>query len=316
MLGYGAAMLSPGQSIHAQKRKVSVFDYQSPRQFLLDALSEKQKKNPGYSLRQWCLKMGQKSHTLVTLILQGKRPLRIKHAAMFARGLDLASQENVYFQGLIQMENATTPEEKKLCALWLSDLHPGGVFTTRELDEFSVISDWVHMTILSMTRLKGLSGSPEEISKRLGLKVSTNEVRAAVSRLLDLGLIQKNKDGKLEATYHRVTSKDEIASSGGREYHRQVIDLAKNAIEAQSIHEREFQSFGIAIAQDKIQLAKDMIKKFRAQFAQTVGARPGEGDEVYQTNIQFFRLTESPREKSVSSEDEGAKFNDAGSYTG
>lgn len=285
--------------------KPSVFDYKSARQFLLDTLAEKQRKNPGYSLRQWCQKMGLTSHTLLTLLLQGKRPLRIKHTQFLSKGLELNSQENLYFQALIQMEGATTPEEKDLCRIWLSDLHPGGNFSTRELDEFSVIADWVHMTILSMTRLKSFKGTPEEIRKKLGNKVSIHEVRAAVNRLSGLGLVEI-KDGVLLSTFSRVVTKDDIANKGAREYHRQVITLAQEAIESQSVDEREFQSFGLAIPKDKLALAKKMIRKFRTQFAEAVGAEVGEADEVYQMNMQFFRLTESPAEKSVSVEDEGA----------
>jgi len=291
----------------AQAKSLNVFDYTSARQFMLDSLAEKQRRNPGYSLRQWCNKMGLQSHTLLTLLLQGKRPLRIKHAQFLSKGLDLNSQENLYFQALIQLENAETLEEKNLCRLWLSDLHPGGNFTTRELDEFSAISDWVHMTILSMSRLKGFTGAEEEIRKKLGKKISIHEVRMAVNRLLDLGLLEK-KDGTLVPTYHRVVTKDDVANSGAREYHRQVIDLAKNAIEEQDVSERELQSFAIAVPNEKIDLAKQMIRKFRTQFAEAIGASIGTGDEVYQMNMQFFRLTESPVEKLVSTEDEGAAF--------
>ena len=49
-------------------------------------------------------------------------------------------------------------------------------------------------------------------------------------------------------------------------------------------------------------LAKEMIRRFRSQFTSAVGAE-GDGDEVYQMNMNFFQLTESPAIKMV--EDEG-----------
>lgn len=50
----------------------------------------------------------------------------------------------------------------------------------------------------------------------------------------------------------------------------------------------------MAIAEDKISLAKDMIRKFRAKLSKAVS---GDGDYVYQTNIQFFQLTNEPQVK-------------------
>jgi len=79
------------------------------------------------------------------------------------------------------------------------------------------------------------------------------------------------------------------------------MDLAKEALTNQNIEDREFQSFTMAIDKQKIPLAKEMIRKFRAKLSKTVS---GNGDYVYQTNIQFFQLTECLVNKH---EDEGVR---------
>ena len=245
--------------------------------------------------------MDLKSHTLLVMLLQGTRPLRVKHAAFLAKGLRLSSQEKLYLQALIQFEGAEDPEEKSLYELWLSDLNPGKEFRTKEVDEFMVISHWVHMAILAITQLRDFESSAQWIHARLKSKVEISEINAALTRLLSLGLLVKNKEGKLEATFNRVTTRDDVANAGARKYHQEVLKLAGEAIEKSPITQREAQSFVLSVSSDKIPLAKEMIRKFRAQFAQAIGSDAG--SEVYQMTVQFFQLTESPTSKGV--EDEG-----------
>lgn len=280
---------------------INVYNYQDPRQLLLDALAEMQKERPELSVRKWAREMELKSHSLLVMLLQGKRPLRVQHTTFLSKGLGLSTNEQMYFQTLVQYQNADTIEEKNLISTFLTDLHPGGEFKSRELDEFEVLSNWIHMTILAMTQLRDFKGTEEEVCKLLGGKVTINEVRAAMTRLMNLDLLAWTDDGLLKPTYNYVTTKDDVLSRGAREYHRQVMDLAKDALEEVPLEQREFQSFTMAVAKDKVSLAKSMIRQFRQKLHKAVS---GKGDNVYQTNIQFFQLTGCPGEIQ---EDEGAE---------
>ena len=278
-----------------------IFKYQSAKRYLLDYVAHQQTTNEEFSLRKWSKAMGLNSHAHVVMILQGKRSLSLKMATAFAKGLNLSSAEHLYLRALIQFESAETDEEKDLCRLWLSDANPGSDFRIREIDEYIVIAHWVHMAILAMTDTKNFDGSPEVIQKRLGGKVTLAEVRAAMERLKDLNLLSVI-DGKLTATFQRITTKDDVANRGAREYHKQVAKLGVTAVDEQSVDEREFQSFAVSVPSKKMALAKEMIRKFRSQFYEAMTSE--QGDHVYQTQIQFFRLTERPSEKSPK-EDEG-----------
>ena len=269
----------------------SIYHYQDPQQFVLDSFNNLQKNDPSFSVRKWSKEMELKGHSLLVMLMQGKRNIRVQHSEFLAKGLSLSSEEKVYLSTLIQYKNAKTLEEKKHIALFLQELHPGQDFNSTEVSAFIAISDWVYMAILAMTELKDFKGSEEEIVTRLNGKISISEVRSALIRLLDLKLIKWREDGKLMATYNRVTTSDDVSNEGAKEYHRQVLDLAKLAIDEQDISEREFQSFSMAISQAKIPLAKEMIRKFRKKLSHAVS---GDGDYVYQTNIQFFQLTKNP----------------------
>ncbi|MFL5814745.1 MAG: TIGR02147 family protein [Bdellovibrionia bacterium] len=288
----------------------SVYSYQSSRQFLLDQVNRWQNASGGDSIRNLAKRM-KISHTLLVMLIQGKRPLRVKHAPALALGFGLSASERIYLQALIQSESAKDVEEKQLCQLWLSELHPArSQVNTRLLDEFELVSNWVHMAILSICEIKDFDPRPEAIAARLGGRVTSVEVRSALERLKSLGLIRFEKEGRFVPTQSQVTTQDDVASQGVRNYYKQVSDLAKEAVERQTVEQREFQGFAFAVARHKIPLAKEMIRKFRAQFLKAMESDVPENgyDDVYQMNIQMFQLTESPvRQKRT--EDEGVDEN-------
>ena len=267
----------------------------------MDYVSHSQKVDPHFSLRRWSKAMGMNSHTLLVMILQGKRSLSLKQVPYFSKGMNLSSPERLYLQALIQFEAAESEEERDLCRLWMSEANPGNKGSIREVDEYLVIAHWVHMAILAMTENRNFTGKCEEIYERLAGKVYLADIRSAVERLKALDLVRET-DGRLICTSGRVTTKDDVANRGAREYHKQVAQLGIEAVDKQRVEMLEFQSFAVSVPRSKIPLAKEMIRKFRSKFYEAMTSEPG--DEVYQTQIQFFRLTESPSEM-VPKEDEG-----------
>lgn len=272
----------------------NVYQYESSQQFLLDSLAEKQKVDPSFSVRRWSQLMGFKSHSLLVMLLKNKRKIRLQHCDYFAKGMGLGSNELAYLKTLVQFENSSSSEEKNLISNFLNDLHPGDGFTSIEVDNFKVVSNWVYMAILAMTDLKNFKGTEEEITKLLGGKATLSEVRSALVRLLDMKLLDWAEDGSLKPTHRRVTTTDDVRNEGAREYHKQVSQLAMEAVEGQHVNDREFQAFALAVPKEKLPLAKEMIRQFRSKFSKAIS---GNGDNVYQMNIQFFQLTQNPSQR-------------------
>jgi uncharacterized protein (TIGR02147 family) len=284
--------------------EVSIFNYQNSRQYLVDKVKDLQGRDSSVSIRILAKRMGMKSHTLLVMLLQGKRPLRVKHAAALAKGFDLSSQERLYLQALIQFDSSEDLDEKQLCQLWLSDLHPAEPLKIRQIEEFELVSNWLHMAILALSTTHDFDPSAENIAKRFGDRASVAEVRSAIERLKNMKLIEFGADGKFRPSHHRVTTADDVASAGARKYHRGVMTLADQALDKVALERREFQGFSIAIADEKVPLAKEMIRKFRSQFAKAMESEST--NQVYQMNIQFFQLTESPA-RMGRIEDEGVE---------
>lgn len=276
--------------------KASIYLYKSATRYLLDRVVEKQKNDFNFSIRKWSKEMGFPSHSLLAMVLQGKRNLTLKQVPFFAKGLNLSTPEKMFFQGLIQVENAKTKEEKDWCELWLSELRPSSAseLKIRELDEYASISDWIHPALLALSDTRESYDDAESARIKLGSRHTAVETRVAIDRLVSLSLLKKDSAGLYRATCLRMTTKDDVATRGVREYHKQCAILASEKITEQNRHERELQSLAIAIPSTKLPQAKELIRKFRAQFSAAMGSE--HADQVYQLNLHFFRLTECPSE--------------------
>ena len=258
---------------------------------MLDYLTLRQKEDQKFSARKWSREMNLKGHSLLVMLLQGKRSLRTRHVDFLKTSLQLNKKEELFLKTLIQYENATDMKDKAHLAELLEEFHPEKNFESTLIDQFKIVSDWYYMAILAMTELKNFSGSEKEIFERFGGKLSSNEIRLALLRLKALGLLKSSPDGQLKATYKRITTANDLLNEGARIYHAQVMELAISAQEKLPLENREFQSFSMAVSEDKIPLIKEMIRNFRTKLSKAVS---GNGDHVYQVNIHFFQLTEGP----------------------
>lgn len=268
---------------------------------MLDYVSHKQKESRDFSVRKWAREMGLSSNALLVMLLQGKRPLRVKHATFLSKGLHFTAQESLYFQAMLQYDSALDPEEKKLCSLWLSELSPGKNFKIKEMDSYIAISHWIYTTLLAMTELREFTFTEEKIFKRLNKKATRTDIRAAVERLFSLGLLTRTPDGKIKSTFERVTTKPDLKDAGVIEYHEASSQLAKEMVSKLPPEKKEYQAFSLCIDSKKIPQAKEMLRKFRAQLVKAIGSE--QGDEVVQINLQLFQLTES--QASDKAKDEG-----------
>jgi transcriptional regulator with XRE-family HTH domain len=124
-----------------------------PRELLRAELAERCRRNPRYSLRAFARASGV-SHTVLSLVLAGKRPLSRKAAERLADYLNLDPDRR---RALLRpsRERAGLPTA------------PGCEYRQLSLDAFDLISDWHHLAILSALELpdarfeaRSLSRSP------------------------------------------------------------------------------------------------------------------------------------------------------------
>lgn len=252
-------------------------------------LQYKYSENSSFSVRSWSKKMGFKSHTSLVNFLNNDRKIKPQHVDFLLKGLKIKNDSENYFKALVHFNSAKTNLEKEFYISKLKTLHPNHELSFVELDQFKTIADWHHMAILEMINLKNFKNDYEWISKRLGNKVSKHQVQDAIKRMLHLGLISE-ANGQLTKTNKSLMTPKGKTNECIKEHHKQVIELAAQAVEEQSLNERYFNSCTMTIDASLINVATELIIEFRRKLAKVM--EKNQGDETYQLTVQFFRLTE------------------------
>jgi uncharacterized protein (TIGR02147 family) len=265
-----------------------IFDFLDVRDYLLASLAKKKAQNPSYSIRAWARQLGLKTQALLVNVLAGDRKLSVEFGNLIAMNLGLNGRELEYFKALVLSNLAQDQDTKTMLEARLSELRPDQFRTNMSLSNFKIISEWFHFTILEQFSLREPSSSLEELETKLRGKVTKSEISQSIRLLTNLGYLVESDD-KLRRSAENVVVRGEVPSLAIRKHHLGMLDLAKSALEEQSIHEREFRSTKLCIREEDYEKAKGFIKDFHEKM-QKLSVR-GEAKHVYAFNSQLFKLT-------------------------
>lgn len=227
--------------------------------------------------------------TLLARILKGERPITLEMAQKITRALRLSQDQGRFFEVLVLLARSKSIGERELYLDLLARLKPRKDVTSLTVDRFRMIRDWYHSAILEMVSLKGFDPDPKWIAKRLGRGVTPELTESAVQRLVRLGLLEKDSKGSLRRLpLGRVKIGDEIPSEAVREYHRQMLDLAKESLDDSTMKEREIRALTLAIKKENYPKLVKVIRQAISQLGEI--ATTEESDQVYQVNMAAFEL--------------------------
>jgi uncharacterized protein (TIGR02147 family) len=270
--------------------KLDVYDFSEPRDFLADVLQEKQSTNPRFSLRAWSKQLGLASPAALSLILRGERRLQPDLVAKIADSLKLKREEQNYLQVLTLYSNSSSETEKQLYSDLLKQLRPDKEFSTLTLDRFRTIADWHHFAIYEMVDLRDFREDSAWIAERLESQITPTMASDAIERLIRLQLLSRSKDGHLrKSNQSQVFTTTDVPSDALKKYHTQMLEKAIQALKSQNVQEREISSNTIAIDKKRLPEAKKVIRRFQNEIAEL--CESSAAHEVYQLNVQFFRIT-------------------------
>jgi len=252
-------------------------DVGSAQSFLLEEFQRRVRLNPRYSLRSYARALGLSPGAL-SEVLRRRRPLSLKTAAKIIKSLGLSGLEADKLYSFIEDERRGSIE--------------GALFdkpAARKLDEdtFHLVAEWQHFAILNLMNCEGFVWRASHIAKRLGLGVA--QADHAMKLLLRVGLVKKTNRG-FECAHDFVLSPEGVSSAAVRAYHRQMLDKAIQALELQSIDDRDITGVGFAV--DPAQLAQ--VKRDISEFQDRLAAKYSKGKrrEVYFLEVALFRLSQ------------------------
>lgn len=231
------------------------------RILLQNEFSRRCQSNPRYSVRAFARDV-ELDPSSISQILSGSRRVSEKMRLKIANkiGLDLKKRDH----------KAT--DEKYLLL---------------SLDTIAAISDWHHFAILDLTLLPGFKSEIPWIAKKLN--ISLTETRTSIDRLKRLGLLVE-KSGKLCKSKSHFSNYDKgVTSQAHKEYQRQIITKALQAVDMCAQERKDITSITIAADSSKLPEVREKIKQFRREMCDFL--ETGTRDSVYHLAVQLYPVT-------------------------
>lgn len=250
------------------------------QKILHQKFEELRTRNPSFSRRAFSKRLGL-SAGAISELFSGQRKVSKKLAERIANKLSLDPQERAElfasFPQQSSQQDTVDPTYLQLSA-----------------DQFHIIGDWYHFAILTLMKTKDFKSDATWIAERLGLPKQI--VRTAIDRLLRVGLVKEESNGKLTRSKAHYRTSDDVANISVRKAHSQYIEKAREALDTVPVEKRDYTSLMIAINPEKLTLAKEKIRKFQDKLAKELEVDPQ--SEVYQLCIHLFPLTKIQGDKS------------------
>jgi uncharacterized protein (TIGR02147 family) len=246
---------------------------------LRERLTEIQRSNPNYSLRAYARKLSVHVGAL-TYIINGKRNVSKVLAERITQKLLLDPQQRSEILSLF-------PDKVKYRKATNSP--PGLEPRYLELSaaQFKIAAEWEHFAIMSLANCERFEGKPEWIADRLA--ITPTKARQALKRLIQVGLLDQDAQGRITRTQKSYRTADDIADVSLKKHHEQSLELAKESLFRDDVKTRDFTTITMAIDPKKVDQAKDRIRQFEDEMSDLLES--GQRAEVYRLAVQFFPLS-------------------------
>lgn len=271
-----------------------IFGHADYRSYLKNLLVDRIQRNPSYSLRAFATNIGVSS-SMLSEVLKGEKRLSPDKAGVIANKLDLSSDEERYFLGLVQIESARDVKQREKILARLQELAPNREIRDLSIDQFHTIADWICVSGMALLagHPKGLTAT--EIASRLG--VNKFEASEAMDRWVRLDLLERTEGELYTRVSHEHLMMKSAAPDGAlRKFHKSMLERAIQSLETQSSSEKFIGSETLAFDPERLAEVSEIIEDAVAKILK-VAKNSTNKKEVYHLGFQFFRVTKKENKK-------------------
>lgn len=253
----------------------------------------RKERNESYSLTAFARDLGL-SVSLVSRVLNGKRPVSLKFGLQVSTALGLTETDHKRFvAAILSGASETAKISLKLRRDLEQDLENTEITPVHrlEIEQFQSMSQWYHLAILNLLRLPDFDKDPVAIARRLG--ISSVEAQTALDRLQKLGLLVSEK-AALKRTTKSLFVKMDRSHLAVRKFHQQMIQKSLEALEdgsSETFQARHITGSTLTCSKKQLETIKDKLDKCHQDIITYLENSKHPSDAVYQLNTQFFPLT-------------------------
>lgn len=272
-------------------KRPSVFKYIDYRQYLKSWYLWMKGVRIGFSYRTFSKWVGLKSPNQLQLIIQGKRNLTEHYRKKYMDVLKMNSRERRYFLVLIRFNQALGEKEKAEAYQEIQSFWKKAGHAINE-GQYDYLSKWYYPVLREWAPSENFKVNPAWISAKLYKQASPSQVRKALDDILLWGLL-KREGGKFTQTESHITSGEAPAYLAAFQYHLQMLQQAKRALERERPKSRDFSALTFLFPERELEGLKEKIAELRQELIGFIQEcqKNKKGDRVFQFNLLLFPLT-------------------------
>lgn len=271
-----------------------IFDYTDYRVFLKDYYQFKKETTRYFSHRYFLKKAGLAGPNFLKNVMDGKKNLSAKSVEKFEKALELNSSEAEYFAKLVLYCQAKKVTKKKIYFNDLSHFLTKSVAHTIQKNQLEYFSHWYNIVLREYIHGHPFKGDYVKLAKSIFPKITPKQAEKSVILLEKLGMIKVGSDGAYYLTNPIITTGAEINDIGAYEYHKNMIDISKKALEYIPKEERYFRTITGSYSESTFEKIKMEVEQARNKILQHIKNDSGK-KETYQINMHLFPLQSKTR---------------------
>ncbi|MCQ2061937.1 MAG: DUF4423 domain-containing protein [Fibrobacter sp.] len=285
---------------------VTFSDIADYRDFLKDFYERRKAEMPFYSYRMMGDKLGLDSSYLYR-VLQKKQHLPA-HALPAAKEiLALSGRQAEYFDLLFSAaisKDKNKQEELMAKALSLRDVERHSL----QAAELKLLENWWIPAVRAYLDLNGGVVNIKQIAKDICPPITEEQATEAIEILKEVGLVKKLASGKLALTEAHLTVGGPEKAKAVRNFQRQVLGLASDALENVPVNERNISTLTLSVDPSCFEDLGDMLREFRRLVQKRVDESKNP-DRVMQLSMAFYPVARKNggSENTIMGEGVGAK---------
>lgn len=268
---------------------LNIYDYDNFRNFLKDSVEQVRNLiGPEFSYRKFSAVAGFSSPNFLILLIKGERNLSAESATKIATAFGLAQPEKNFFVSLVQYNQAKDSKERYNWAFELVKLKAKTKLTFISEKQFEYYSHWSNVAIRELLQFQPYL-TIQQIAQRLSPVQKTEAVEASLLLMQQIGMIEATEN-QWKVRDSSISTGDNFISSSVIEFHKQVIELAKQSLDRHSKNDRDITASTVSLSKETLEKIRQKVKELRIEILALSDADTNK-QEVYQINFQIFPLS-------------------------
>lgn len=267
-----------------------VFQYVSYRRYLSDWYAARKRADRRFSHRLFARRAGAASPSLLAEVIAAKRNLSPAMVEGFVRALGLQGSAMAFFGDLVALDQGETEAERN--AAWERIAAHRRFRSARPIEgaAFAYLSSWYVPATRELALRPDFRADPEWVARTLEPRIAPAQAREALETLRALGLLVE-RDGRTVPADTSVATAHQVQGLAVHNYHRQMLERARAAIEAVPSIERHLVGVTVAVPEALVPALKRELDAFQERLLHLCDEHAAGAERVYQIELCLFPLS-------------------------